>query len=110
MEAKCQAVMRLNRWIYDCFASMPAAKKKNQTDSADLPIRVLIIDDDEAHGQTVAECLERAGSECTVAASGQQGAQLIESETYDVVITDLKMEGIAATLIGTNGLLLRLLF
>ena len=73
---------------------MPAAKKKNTNDSADLPIRVLIIDDDEAHGQTVAECLERAGSECTVAASGQQGAQLIESETYDVVITDLKMEGI----------------
>jgi two-component system, NtrC family, response regulator HydG len=56
------------------------------------PIRVLIVDDDEAHGQTVADSLERAGRyECTVANSGPRGAALIESDTFDVVITDLKM-------------------
>src|SRR3954463_1859761 len=55
-------------------------------------IRVLIVDDDEPHAQAVAESLNRVGYECTVAASGQRGAQLLESEIYDIVITDLRMD------------------
>jgi two-component system response regulator HydG len=61
----------------------------------DLPaahIRVLIVDDDEPHAQAVAESLNRVGYECTVAPSGQRGAQLLESEIYDIVVTDLRME------------------
>ncbi len=61
----------------------------------DLPavqIRVLIVDDDEGHAQAVAESLERLGTyECTVATSGARGAALIESDSFDVVVTDLKM-------------------
>ncbi|MGH7201832.1 MAG: sigma-54-dependent transcriptional regulator, partial [Planctomycetaceae bacterium] len=66
-------------------------------DNADLtgiPIRALIVDDDEAHAQAVAEHLERIGCDCTVATSGRRGAQLIESEAFDVVITDLKMDDV----------------
>jgi two-component system, NtrC family, response regulator HydG len=56
------------------------------------PIRVLIVDDDEAHAEAVAGALERAGRyECTVAGSGARGASLLESDTFDIVITDLKM-------------------
>lgn len=56
------------------------------------PIRVLIVDDDEGHAQAVAESLERQGQyECTVATSGAKGSSLIGSDTFDVVITDLKM-------------------
>lgn len=55
-------------------------------------VRVLIVDDDEGHAQAVAESLERMGRyECTVATSGARGASLIESDTFDVVVTDLKM-------------------
>jgi len=57
-----------------------------------VPVRVLIVDDDEAHAEAVAESLERGGRyECTVASSGSRGAQLIESDSFDVVITDLRM-------------------
>ena len=63
--------------------------------NADLPVaqvRVLIVDDDEGHAQAVAESLERMGHyECTVATSGARGAVLIESDSFDIVITDLKM-------------------
>lgn len=63
--------------------------------SAELPttpVRVLIVDDDESHAEAVADSLERAGRyECTVANSGARGASLIESDTFDIVITDLKM-------------------
>jgi two-component system response regulator HydG len=54
-------------------------------------IRVLIVDNDSAHAETVAESLRRVGYECAVATSGNEGARLIEQESFDVVITDLKM-------------------
>ncbi len=61
-------------------------------DAPATPVRVLIVDDDEAHAQAVAESLERLGRyECTVANTGARGAALVESDTFDIVITDLKM-------------------
>lgn len=58
---------------------------------ADNPIRVLIVDDEEAHAQAVAESLERAGYSCAVAASGAKGAERIEREEFDIIVTDLFM-------------------
>jgi two-component system response regulator HydG len=54
-------------------------------------LRVLVIDDDRAHAETVAESLERVGYECAVATSGAAGARRIEQEDFDVILTDLKM-------------------
>ena len=59
-----------------------------------VPIRVLIIDDDEPHAQAVAESLERVDYDCTTAPSGEAGAKLIESDNFDVVVTDLRMEDV----------------
>ncbi|HEX3727376.1 MAG TPA: sigma-54 dependent transcriptional regulator [Pirellulales bacterium] len=56
-----------------------------------LPVRVLIVDNEAAHAQAVAESLERVGCQCTVATSGPQGVKLIESDAFDIVITDLMM-------------------
>jgi two-component system response regulator HydG len=48
------------------------------------PVRVLIVDDDEAHAEAVAESLERLGRyECTVANSGARGAALVESDVRE---------------------------
>tara|TARA_R110002111_G_scaffold257026_1_gene324903 strand:+ start:36154 stop:37587 length:1434 start_codon:yes stop_codon:yes gene_type:complete len=71
-----------------------SAKDATEKDLASIVIRILIIDDDEAHAQAVAESLERVGCDCKIATSGEQGAKLIESETADIVITDLKMDGV----------------
>jgi two-component system response regulator HydG len=54
-------------------------------------LRVLIIDDDRFHAETVAESLARVGYDCIVATSGAAGARQIEEETFDVILTDLKM-------------------
>ena len=64
----------------------------NPTDLSAIPTRVLIVDDDEPHAQAVADSLKKVNCDCEVAASGQRGAQLIESESYDVVVTDLRMD------------------
>ena len=66
-----------------------------QTDDADeIPIRVLIVDDDEGHAQAVADSLAPIGCESLIATSGQRGAQLIESEMFDVVVTDMRMDDV----------------
>jgi len=55
------------------------------------PVRVLIVDNEAAHAEAVAESLERSGYECAVATSGTAGAQMIEVDACDIVITDLVM-------------------
>ena len=70
------------------------AQETEKIDLSAIPIRVLIVDDDEAHAQAVSESLQRSGSDCTVATSGKHGAALIESENFDVVVTDMKMDDV----------------
>lgn len=54
-------------------------------------IRVLVVDDDEGHAQAVADSLARINCECTVCGSSARAVELILSENYDVVVTDLMM-------------------
>ena len=67
------------------------AERPADTPTAGEGLRILIIDDDPFHAETVAEVLARVGFECTVATSGKEGARKIENDEYDVVLTDLKM-------------------
>jgi two-component system response regulator HydG len=60
----------------------------------DQQIRVLVVDDDEPHAVAVAESLERVGYDCVVATSGAEGLKLIEEQVFDIIITDLIMEGV----------------
>ncbi len=55
------------------------------------PIRALIIDNDAAHAETMADSLSRVGYQCTVAITGAEGASLLERDTFEIVVTDLKM-------------------
>ena len=53
---------------------------------------MLVVDDDEAHAQAVAESLEADDCECAPSpAPGEQGIEQIESENFDVIVTDLRM-------------------
>ena len=67
------------------------ADASDAPDLTTIPIRVLVVDDDESHAQAVAESLIRINCECKVAASGERGSGLITSESWDVIVTDLRM-------------------
>lgn len=54
-------------------------------------LRVLVIDDDKKLAEAIAESLSRKGYAVTVANSGASGATRIESDEFDVVLTDLRM-------------------
>lgn len=65
--------------------------KNDPADLSTIPVRVLIVDDDEGHAQAVADSLARINCDCKVAGSGERGAQLIAAESWDVIVTDLRM-------------------
>lgn len=58
---------------------------------AEDQLRVLVIDDERAHAETVAEILEAGGYAAAVAFSGKEGARKIQEEEFDLVLTDLRM-------------------
>ncbi|QDT63548.1 sigma-54-dependent transcriptional regulator [Calycomorphotria hydatis] len=70
------------------------AAEYSEEEASSIPIRVLVVDDDEAHAQAVADSLRAINADCTVAKSGEQGVQRIESDQFDVVVTDMKMGGV----------------
>jgi two-component system response regulator HydG len=72
-----------------------STSKLNDSPTAVLDdIRVLIVDNDAALAQSMAESLERVGYPCTVATSGADGVESIQRETFDVIFTDLVMNDV----------------
>lgn len=67
-----------------------SSEDREQTNPAD-GARVLVVDNDEPHAEVISESLQRIGCECTIATSGTEGAERIESEPFDLVVTDLVM-------------------
>ena len=55
--------------------------------------RVLVVDDEPDMVENCARVLRRAGHRCLTATNPQRALALIESERPDVLLTDLKMEG-----------------
>jgi len=60
----------------------------------DQQIRVLVVDDDEPHAQAVAESLQRVGYDCAIATNGRDALRQIEEQSFDIVLTDLVMDGV----------------
>jgi two-component system response regulator HydG len=61
------------------------------TPAASNSLRVLVVDDDRFHAETVREVLQKVGYDCTIATSGSAGVRCLEREDFDVVLTDLRM-------------------
>lgn len=62
--------------------------KKNKT------IRILIIDDEAEFAQTLCTRLQLRDYKSQIAISGHDGLDLLEKESFDVVILDLRMPDI----------------
>jgi ActR/RegA family two-component response regulator len=59
--------------------------------AAAAPIKVLVIDDDAAHADAVADSLARVGYECRVATTANDGLGMIARDSFEVIVTDLRM-------------------
>jgi DNA-binding NtrC family response regulator len=58
------------------------------------PYKILVVDDERDICKALEFLLSREGYRIAVASSGEEALKKIEAEDFDLVITDLKMEGI----------------
>ncbi|HZN65494.1 MAG TPA: sigma-54 dependent transcriptional regulator [Tepidisphaeraceae bacterium] len=64
--------------------------------SSDSDVRkanILVVDDEEDHAQVMCEALTRLGHKCDVTYNLREAAAKLDRRPYDVVVTDLVMEG-----------------
>ncbi len=54
---------------------------------------VLIVEDEQAHGEAIAEGLERSEFECVVVDSGREALKILNERPFDVIVTDYKLGG-----------------
>ena len=55
--------------------------------------RILLVDDDPAMTEALAQALPQKGYEATTRESADEALELLEGEDFDVVVTDLNMQG-----------------
>ncbi|WP_461210581.1 response regulator [Desulfocurvus sp. DL9XJH121] len=60
---------------------------------ADEPIRLLLVDDEQAFINVLGKRLARRGVDATLASSGAEAIQHLRGRDFDVAVVDLKMEG-----------------
>jgi two-component system response regulator HydG len=58
------------------------------------PIQALVVDNDIAHAEAMADSLRSIGFACTVAGGGREAISLLEHTPFEIVVTDLKMPDI----------------
>ena len=54
-------------------------------------VRVLVVDDDAAHAESIGEALEASGYTSQVVHSGAAALEVLSAEAPDIVLTDLRM-------------------
>ena len=76
---------------------LPAAVAKSETAEAVVPetegpsLSILVVDDESAVRETLAEMLESMGHRVLLAESGQNALQTLDGNDFDLVFTDLAM-------------------
>ena len=60
---------------------------------AEAPARLLVVDDEESVALTIGAVLQQEGFEVDTASSGGEAAERLREKAYDLVLTDLHMEG-----------------
>ena len=62
-------------------------------ESADIKAQVLVVDDEREHAQVMCEALTRRGYKCDVTYNLAEALGRIDRKAYDVIVTDLMMDG-----------------
>lgn len=65
--------------------------------SAGAAQRVLLVDDERAARETLAEMLEDLGLQVSSAANGQRARELLETERFDLALLDIRLPDIQGT-------------
>jgi two-component system, NtrC family, response regulator HydG len=75
-------------------SSLYNACMSEESEQLNIPMRVLIVDNEKDLALAMKESLERIGMTCTAATSGPDGAKLLRENNYEIVVTDLMMNDV----------------
>lgn len=59
--------------------------------SDELPLRILLVEDNVVNQKVAALLLKNLGYRCDLAANGRQAVDAVERQAYDVVLMDIQM-------------------
>lgn len=79
--------------LFSVLNTSAPAEEINFESSSLKGARLLVVDDEESVSLTVSEILRQEGFLVESASSGGEAVRLLESAEYDLVLTDLHMEG-----------------
>lgn len=79
--------------LFGILVALQEAMKKTDPSQAEN-IRILAVDDEPAIRALLNEIITAAGYHCSLAESAEQALEILERESFDVVITDLRMPGL----------------
>lgn len=57
-------------------------------------VRILVVDDEVIVGNRLKQIFEKMGYEVEVRTNGASALEVLDQKSFDIVITDLKMEGV----------------
>src|SRR3954464_6991843 len=86
-----QAVARIQGEIG--IENAPRDKLLRTAPGAEVSGNILIVDDDQSMAETLTKAMTRRGFQVTWRTSATEGLKLLEEQDFDVVVTDLHMEG-----------------
>lgn len=66
----------------------------NNTPTSDDSAYVLVVDDEGANRYSVSKTLQRVGYVVSEAANGEEALEIMQKQTFDVVLTDIRMPGL----------------
>ncbi len=69
------------------------SSSKHSAEGAERPPKILVIDDEEIIHVSLRRILQRQGFHVTAVSAAVEGLQSLETEQYDLIITDLMMAG-----------------
>jgi excisionase family DNA binding protein len=93
---KLPAIRVGRQWRYrkkDLDAWLTGGVDRAVADGAAHRARVLVVDDDRAVREMIAQALRMADYTADVAADGPSAIEQLQAQSYDLLITDLKMPG-----------------
>jgi CheY-like chemotaxis protein len=78
----------------DLLAIPPVAYPVAENPQPGRGLTVLVCEDDAVSQRVIAAMLDKLGHRATIAASAEEALEILERQTFDILVTDLRLPGI----------------
>jgi CheY-like chemotaxis protein/anti-sigma regulatory factor (Ser/Thr protein kinase) len=77
--------------LYQVFSAMQAERAHSGASMREAPVRVLLVEDNPVNQKVAMSLLTKRGLEVKVASDGRAALEILERESFDLVLLDIQM-------------------